>query len=99
MSNVFKVKDDDNRFLIAIKKYFEISEFYDLTIVKCKLCDQTLTVTGQMFPVRALVLQHLIQHLKDPQIYKKIIGEAKCFNDRLQNNEFIADENDYESLK
>jgi hypothetical protein len=98
-SNIFKVRDEHNRFLKLINKYFEFSEYLDLTIVKCKLCNSVLYAGGPMFPIRVLVLQHLVQHLKDPQIYAKLIGETKCFKDRLENNEFVMDENAEQKLK
>jgi hypothetical protein len=99
MTNIFKVRDEANRFLKAIEEYFEITENFDMTIVKCKLCNDYLVAGGTMIPIRALVLQHLVQHLRDPKVYRDVIGGTKCFEDRLKNNEFISDENEDEKLK
>ena len=99
MTNVFKVKDECNTFLKLINECFEFSEQSDLTNIKCKLCNSTLIVGGDMFFIRVLVLQHLVQHLRNPDVYKQLIGKPKCFTERLQNNEFIADKNDEESLR
>jgi hypothetical protein len=99
MTNVFKVRDESNRFLNAIKEYFEISEILDSTIVKCKICNDYLVVSGTMIPIRALILQHLIQHLRDPHIHAKVIGPTQCFTERLKNNELVSDEKEDEKLK
>jgi hypothetical protein len=99
MANIFKVRDEHNTFLKLIDKYFEFSEQLDLTIVKCKLCDSICVVGGQMFPTRGLILQHLVQHLKDPNVYEKLVGKPRTFTERLKNNEFVTDENDELILK
>jgi hypothetical protein len=99
MTNIFKVRDEYNRFLKAIKEYFEISEHFDFIIIKCKFCEQTAVIGGQIFSTKALMLQHLVQHLKNQEVYNKVIGQQESFDERLQNNEFDSDENEMEKLK